>query len=87
VKARDEDALRAYLARILGWSAERAVSIEYAIRSIRLSIAHCAALVRSGTSTSCRSRRGYIAAPSAPRAPSSSAINVERPDPRRRVPR
>jgi hypothetical protein len=39
------DALRAYLGRILGWSGEHTQAIEHALRSIRLSVSHCATLV------------------------------------------
>jgi hypothetical protein len=42
----NETALRAYLARILGW--ERTQAIEHAVRSIELSIAYRAALVLLG---------------------------------------
>jgi hypothetical protein len=41
-------ALRAYLGRILGWSADQTMAIEHALRSIELSIAHRAALVLLG---------------------------------------
>jgi len=46
--ADDETALRAFLARILGWSGERTQAIEQALRSIHLSIIHRAALVLLG---------------------------------------
>ena len=44
----DEDALRSFLARILGWSDERSQTIEHALRSIRLSVTHSAALLLLG---------------------------------------
>src|SRR6185295_13379571 len=46
--ADDETALRAFLARILGWSGERAQAIEQALRSLHLSVTHRAALVLLG---------------------------------------
>ena len=46
----DETALRGFLARILGWSAEPAPAVERALLAIRLSITHYAALVLLGDS-------------------------------------
>lgn len=45
--ATDEGALRSFCARILGWSTERAVAVEHALRSIELAMAHRAAPSRS----------------------------------------
>ncbi len=39
---------RGFCARILGWSGEHAVAVENALRSIHLSLTHCAALVLLG---------------------------------------
>ncbi len=44
----DETSLRAYLGRILGWSAERTQAIDHALRSIDLSVTHRATLVLLG---------------------------------------
>jgi hypothetical protein len=43
-----EDALHSFCARILGWTADRAVVVEHAIRSIELAADHSAALVLLG---------------------------------------
>ena len=48
--ASDETALRAYCARILGWTDERRQDVEHAFHAIRLSIARCATLVLLGSS-------------------------------------
>ena len=45
---RDEDELRRFLARILGWSDEHRAAIEHALRSIQLAITYRAALVLLG---------------------------------------
>lgn len=44
----DEGVLRAFLARVLGWSDERRTAIEHALRSLQLSITLRAALVLLG---------------------------------------
>ena len=41
-------ALRGFLARLLGWGADRADSVDHALRSIRIAAAHQAALVLCG---------------------------------------
>jgi hypothetical protein len=43
-----EDALHSFCARILGWTTDRAVVVEHAIRSIELAAGHRAALVLLG---------------------------------------
>ena len=48
---RDETTLRGFLARLLGWSDERKVAIEHALRSIDLGVTHRAALVLLGGAT------------------------------------
>ena len=44
----DEGALRSFLARILGWSTERAAAVEHALRSIEFAVAHRLALMLLG---------------------------------------
>jgi hypothetical protein len=44
----DEGALRSFCARILGWSIERVGAVEHVLRSIKLAVAHRAALVLLG---------------------------------------
>lgn len=44
----DEDALRGFLARVLGWSDEQRAAVEHALRSIQLAITYRAALVLLG---------------------------------------
>jgi hypothetical protein len=46
--ATDEGTLRRFCARILGWSTERAVAVEHALRSIEFAMAHRAAFVLLG---------------------------------------
>lgn len=48
ILANDEGALRSFCARILGWTTNREVVIEHAIRSIELAADHSAALVLLG---------------------------------------
>jgi hypothetical protein len=48
VLANDETALHSFCARILGWTADREVAVEQAIRSIELAADHSAALVLLG---------------------------------------
>ena len=68
--------LRGFLARLLGWTNDRAV--DHAFRSIELAVAHLAHLVLCGVAISCRSHTRCIVACSAPIGRSSCAIRAAR---------
>jgi hypothetical protein len=46
--ANDEDALHSFCARILGWTTDREVVVEHALRSIELAVSHQTALMLLG---------------------------------------